>query len=104
MVSVDTCYMSIAEAAAAIRRGETTPIDLTRACLDRIAAIDGKLNSFITVTADLALSQAKAAQDELARGIDRGPLHGIPISLKDLYQTKGVRTTAHSRLLQDWVP
>src|SRR5205809_2542656 len=100
----DLCYLTITEAAAGLRRKEFSPLDLTRACLERIEAVDGKLHSFITVTADVALKQAKQAEQEFLSDKDRGPLHGIPIALKDLYATKGIRTTCHSAALQDWVP
>src|SRR5437588_2099924 len=100
----DFCYLTITEAAAGLRRKEFSPLDLTRACLERIEAVDGKLHSFITVTADVALKQAKQAEQEFLSDKDRGPLHGIPIALKDLYATKGIRTTAHSKVLMDWVP
>ena len=104
MVSVDTRFLSIGQASALLRKREVSPVELAQSCLDRIEAIDGKINSFITVTGELALAQAKEAQEELARGASRGPLHGVPIGLKDLYATKGVRTTAHSKVLLDWVP
>jgi aspartyl-tRNA(Asn)/glutamyl-tRNA(Gln) amidotransferase subunit A len=100
----DLSYLSVAEAAARLRRKEFSPVELTEACLQRIAKSDGQLHAFITVTADLALEQARQAERELMRGSDRGPLHGIPIALKDLYATKGIRTTCHSAVLQDWVP
>ena len=104
MNSLDLCYLTIAEAGARLRRGEFSAVELTDGCLDRIDAIDGKLHSFITLTADLALEQARQAQRELRSGIDRGPLHGIPIALKDLYATKGIRTTCHSAVLENWIP
>ena len=104
MVSTDTRYLSLSEASELLRRREASPVDLTRACLDQIEATDEKINAFITVTAERALAQAREAETELAQGADRGPLHGIPIALKDLYATKGVRTTAHSRVLLEWVP
>jgi aspartyl-tRNA(Asn)/glutamyl-tRNA(Gln) amidotransferase subunit A len=72
--------------------------------LERIRSLDDKLHSFITVTQDLALAQARQADQELGSGHDRGPLHGIPIALKDLYMTKGIRTTCHSAVLENWVP
>jgi aspartyl-tRNA(Asn)/glutamyl-tRNA(Gln) amidotransferase subunit A len=98
------CYLTIAEAAAGLRRRDFSAIELTDACLDRIGAIDGKIHSFITLTADLALEQARQADKELRGGIDHGPLHGIPIALKDLYATKNIRTTCHSAVLENWIP
>ena len=77
---------------------------MTQACLARIEAINGKLHSFITLTVELALRQAEQAEEELRSGNDRGPLHGIPIALKDLYATKGIRTTCHSAVLEHWIP
>ena len=97
-------YLTLTEAADGLRRKAYTPVDLTQACLKRIEDIDGRLHSFITVTVDLALRQAKKAEDELYYGNDRGPLHGLPIALKDLYATQGIRTTCHSAVLQDWLP
>jgi aspartyl-tRNA(Asn)/glutamyl-tRNA(Gln) amidotransferase subunit A len=97
-------YQTLAATAGLIRRREVSPVEVTAALLDRIARLDGALHAFITVTADLALSQARRAEAELAGGHHRGPLHGIPIALKDLYDTAGIRTTAHSRVLQDNVP
>jgi aspartyl-tRNA(Asn)/glutamyl-tRNA(Gln) amidotransferase subunit A len=79
-------------------------VELTKACLERIERVDPALNTFITVTADAALAEARAAESELARGRWRGPLHGIPIALKDLVDTGGVRTTAASGLFADRVP
>jgi aspartyl-tRNA(Asn)/glutamyl-tRNA(Gln) amidotransferase subunit A len=104
MVTLDTSYLTITQARDLLRRHEVSPGELTQACLDRVGAVDGSLHSYITVTNDLALSQAKESEAEMARGVDRGPLHGIPIALKDLYNTKGIRTTAHSTVLLDNVP
>ena len=104
MNDTDLSYLTIAEAAAGIRRNEVSPVELTETCLRRIHAHDGKLHSFITITADLALAQARQAENELRAGQDRGPLHGIPIALKDLYATKNIRTTCHSAVLEHWLP
>jgi len=97
-------FLSVAEAGRRLRAGELSAIELTEAHLARIAAIDPQLNAYITVTADLARMQARAAQDEMARGSHRGPLHGIPFGLKDMFDTRGVRTTAHSKVLAHNVP
>ena len=100
----EICYLTIVEIAAALRRKDISPIQLTDALLARIEILDGKLHSFITLTADLARQQARQAEQELQSGTDRGPLHGIPIALKDLYMTQGIRTTCHSAVLENWVP
>jgi len=97
-------FLSVAEAGRRMRAGELSPVELTDAHLDRIAAIDGQLHSYLTVTADVARAQARKAADELARGQDRGPLHGIPFGLKDMFETRGIRTTAHSKVLAHYVP
>ena len=97
-------YLTIGAAAPLIAAGELSPVELTRAYLDRIAAVDARLDSYVTLTADLALSQARQAEAEIAAGRYRGPMHGIPIALKDLYDTAGIRTTAMSRVTPDRVP
>jgi aspartyl-tRNA(Asn)/glutamyl-tRNA(Gln) amidotransferase subunit A len=83
---------------------KVSPVEVAQAHLDRIAALDGKLKSYITVLGDAALTAAKAAEAAVASGETLGPLHGVPVGLKDLYCTKGVRTTGGSKLLSDWVP
>ena len=96
--------MTIAEAAQALRSRSISSVELTRQCLDQIAKLNPVLNAFITVTGDSALARAQELDGELAQGIDRGPLHGIPIAHKDLMWTKGVRTTSGSKIFADFVP
>jgi aspartyl-tRNA(Asn)/glutamyl-tRNA(Gln) amidotransferase subunit A len=103
-VSTETHYLTIAEAARLIERKQLSPVELTRAFLDRIAAIDPQLNAYLLVTADHALAQARAAEAEIMAGHYRGPMHGIPYALKDIYCTAGIRTTCHSRTRADYVP
>jgi aspartyl-tRNA(Asn)/glutamyl-tRNA(Gln) amidotransferase subunit A len=95
---------TISELAPRLRRKEISPVEITRGCLERIEKLDPALNAFITVMAESALAEARAAEDEIARGLWRGPLHGIPVALKDLIDTAGVRTTAASALYKDRVP
>ena len=97
-------YETISQAAAAIRAGATSAVELTRLCLARVELLDGLLNAFITVTADAALDEARQADRELAAGRDRGPLHGIPVAIKDLVDTRGVLTTYGSRYYSEHVP
>ncbi|MCH8898426.1 MAG: hypothetical protein IIC33_09050 [Chloroflexi bacterium] len=97
-------FLTIREASELIRRRELSPVELTRAFLDRIQATDDRLHSFITLLSDQALEQARTAEAEIIAGGYKGPLHGIPIALKDLYDTAGIRTTAGSRVDTDRVP
>lgn len=97
-------FLTIAEASALIARRALSPVELTRAFLDRIAALDPQLNAYLLVTADQAMDQARAAEAEIMAGNLRGPLHGIPYALKDIYCTAGIRTTSHSRTRADYVP
>jgi aspartyl-tRNA(Asn)/glutamyl-tRNA(Gln) amidotransferase subunit A len=100
----ELCYLDIATLGRFYRRRALSPVEATSAMLDRIRRLDGQLNAFITVLEQPALVQARQAEGELASGIDRGPLHGVPVSLKDLIDTAGVRTTAASRIWRDRVP
>jgi aspartyl-tRNA(Asn)/glutamyl-tRNA(Gln) amidotransferase subunit A len=106
MANADTnlCYLTIGQASGLIRRRELSPVELTRAFLDRIDAVDGKLHSYITVLADEALEEARAAEAEILKGEYRGALHGIPLAHKDLYDTAGVLTTSGSRVDENRVP
>jgi len=103
-MSEELCFLSITELAGRIRGGDVSPVEATRATLDRIQRLNPAYNAFLTVTADLALEQARQAEAEIGRGGYRGTLHGVPISLKDLYFTRGIRTTGGSKILADWVP
>src|ERR1700686_5084385 len=96
--------ISISEAADLLHRKKISPGDLATACLDRIERLNPVLNAFITVTHEGAMAQARVAEDEISRGQWRGPLHGIPIGLKDLIDTAGVRTTCGSALFAERVP
>src|SRR5580704_15287777 len=87
-----------------LRKRELSPVELTKDCLAKIEKLNPVLNAFITVTGDLALEQARKAEAEIQRGNWRGPLHGIPIGLKDLIDTAGTRTTAASALFKDRIP
>jgi len=100
----DVATLSLREAADQVRRKQLSPVELTQACLARIQRTNPALNAFITVTAEAALSSAREAEAEIQRGGWRGPLHGIPIALKDLFDTAGVRTTAASGVFKDRIP
>ncbi len=96
--------LSVAEAGAALRNGEISARQLTEHALARIAAINPLINAFVTVTEKRARADADAADNDFARGVDRGPLQGIPYGLKDIYDTAGIRTACHSKLRVDYVP
>ncbi|HYB40129.1 MAG TPA: amidase family protein, partial [Candidatus Methylomirabilis sp.] len=104
MTEDELTSLTLARAARLLRRRELSPVELTEAILARIERLDPVLKAFITVTGDLARRQARRAEREIARRRWRGPLHGIPLSLKDLYWTRGIRTTAGSRILAEFVP
>src|SRR5881628_200511 len=100
----ETINLALEEAAGLVRERRVSPVELTEACLARIEAVEPRLNAFVTVTADIARAQAREAEGEIAAGRYRGPLHGIPVAVKDLFATRGIRTTAGSRILADWTP
>jgi aspartyl-tRNA(Asn)/glutamyl-tRNA(Gln) amidotransferase subunit A len=97
-------FLSIADAAALIAARKLSPVELTRMCLDRVKKLDPTLHSFLLVTEDRAMADAQAAEARMMAGSLKGPLDGIPIGHKDIYNTAGIRTTAHSKLLADNVP
>ena len=102
--AADLTWLSLQEAGAMLRRKAVSPVELTQACLARIERLNPVLNAFITVTSDQASQQARDAEAEIRKGKWRGPLHGVPIALKDVFDTAGVRTTAASGVFKDRVP
>jgi aspartyl-tRNA(Asn)/glutamyl-tRNA(Gln) amidotransferase subunit A len=102
--SSDLTALTLAEASKLVRTKKVSPVELTKACLSRIERLNPTLNAFITVTADTALDEARAAEAHIQRGLWLGPLHGVPIALKDLVDTAGVRTTAGSNLFRNRLP
>lgn len=103
-MTTELCFLMVSEASALLRAGMISPVDLTRACFDRIRKLDGELNAFILPLEEPAMADAKRAEEEIAGGDWKGSLHGIPIGLKDIYNTAGVATTGHSALFKDHVP
>ena len=100
----ELAFLTIKQAAQLIRSREVSPVELTRAVLGRIEALDRQVNAFITVTGELALEQAKAAENAITRGNYLGALHGIPFALKDIIETAGILTSAHSKVLRNNYP
>jgi aspartyl-tRNA(Asn)/glutamyl-tRNA(Gln) amidotransferase subunit A len=104
MFSAMSALMTISEFSQRIRRRDVSPVEVTRECLRRTEELNPRFNAFITVMAESALAEARAGEEEISQGKWRGPLHGIPIALKDLINTAGVRTTSASALHKDRVP
>lgn len=102
--SHDLVLLDLTRASQAVQTKEVSSVDLTKACLARIEKLDGRLKAYITVTAESAMEEAHRAEKEIARGEWKGPLHGIPLAVKDLAETAGVRTTAASAVLQHHIP
>lgn len=100
----ELCYLSIREASQLLRRRKVSPVELLNATLERIERLNPELNAFITIAAERALEDARRAQREIARGKNRGPLHGIPLPIKDNIETQGIRTTAGSKILAHFIP
>jgi aspartyl-tRNA(Asn)/glutamyl-tRNA(Gln) amidotransferase subunit A len=100
----DWHFLTIAAASRLIRDGKLSPVELAQAYLDRIAALDGQLHAYILPLADQAMADARRAEADIAASGWKGPLHGIPIGLKDIYNTAGIATTAHSALFRNHVP
>nr|WP_294512307.1 amidase [uncultured Rhodopila sp.] len=97
-------FLTIAQASALIRVRKLSPVELTEACLARVKRLDGRLNSHLLLLEEQALADAAQAEAEIAAGDWKGPLHGIPIGLKDIFNTAGIPTTAHSALFKEHVP
>ena len=95
---------TIADAAARLSKKQLSPVELTQAVLARVDALNPKIGAYITVAASQAMDAARVAEREIQQGRYRGPLHGIPVAVKDTYYTKGIRTTAASPVLKDFVP
>ncbi len=100
----ELCYLTIAEAGELIRSKRLSPVELVQAHIERIEALNPVLDAFLLRTTELALQQARQAETEIAAGHWRGPLHGIPFGLKDMFETAGILTTAQSRILANYVP
>ena len=94
----DLAWLSVAEGSQLLKSRKLSPVEWTRALLDRIAAVDPAYNAFLAVTADLAMAQAKQAEAEIAAGRYRGPMHGVPYAAKDIFDIEGMATTCHSKL------
>lgn len=97
-------FLTIKEASDLIKKKELSPVELTQSILDRINKIDDNLNTYVTVLAEKALESAKKAQEDIASGNYLGPLHGIPLGLKDIFVTKDITTTCGSKMLENFIP
>lgn len=96
--------MTISEISSQLKRKKLSPLELTKVFLERTKKLNRVLNAYVTLTEERALADARVAEKEIRRGRYRSPLHGIPFSIKDNIATKGVRTTAGSKILSEWVP
>jgi len=104
MSSVDLCFTPATELARLIRERQLSPVELTRAVLERVERFNPLVNAFCTVTAEAALAAAREAEQAVVKGQARGPLHGVPFSIKDLHFTRGVRTMSGSFIFERRVP
>ncbi|MSP14696.1 MAG: amidase [Chloroflexi bacterium] len=104
MPSQELCSLTLAEVAPLLQQSKISPVELTQAYLDQIAALNPTLNAFLTITGAEALAAARQAEMEISAGQYRGPLHGVPIALKDLFDTAGVPTTGGTRIMQERIP
>ena len=104
MPIADICELNLTELSKLLAARDLSSTEAVEAALTRLERLDGKLNAFITVPREQAIAEAKKADDEIAAGRYRGPLHGVPVSIKDLFETAGLRTTAGSKIFADWIP
>src|SRR5215470_15929835 len=104
MAAPEILYMPATELGPLLKARKLSPVEVVRAYLERIEAVNPKVNAFITVTGDRALAEARTAEKEIVAGRYRGPLHGVPYAPKDLLATKGIRTTNGSKVTSDWIP
>jgi aspartyl-tRNA(Asn)/glutamyl-tRNA(Gln) amidotransferase subunit A len=104
MIQTELAFLTIAEGARLIERKQLSPVELTMALIRRAETLDPQINAHLLLTAERALDQARAAEREIAAGNYRGPMHGIPFGLKDIYSTAGIRTTGHSKIRIDTIP
>ena len=104
MAPTDICELNATELSRLIAARELSSLEAVKAALDHLDLVENQLNAFITVLREQALAEAKKADDEIAHGKYRGPLHGIPVTIKDMFETAGVLTTGGSKILADWIP
>ena len=100
----DIPFLTASELSGLIQSRQVSPVEAAEAYFDRIAEVDSRLNAYITLTRDQALVEARRAEEEIAQGVHKGPLHGVPVAVKDQFNTAGVLTTGGSRVLRDFVP
>jgi aspartyl-tRNA(Asn)/glutamyl-tRNA(Gln) amidotransferase subunit A len=100
----DICELNLTDLAKLLAAGEVSSAEAVGAALTRLERLESRLNAFITILREQVLAEAKKADEEIARGNYRGPLHGVPVTIKDMFETAGVRTTGGSKIFADWIP
>src|SRR5437870_11480192 len=103
-MTIDLAFLTIAEASTLIKARQLSPVEYVEALMQRTETFDPQLHAYITPTFDLARQQPKQAEHDIAAGTYRGPLHGIPFALKDIYDTRGIRTSGHSKVCLQRLP
>ena len=104
MSNQELVFLSATQLSDKMREKQISPVEVVKAYLDRIAKVDVKVNAYITILEDEALEEARVAENEITSGLNKGPLHGVPVGIKDQIYTKGIRTSSASRLRADFVP